>query len=147
MSSCTRENQTRLRRLLWRILTHMPSVCNLEGMANRHTMNVSLPRDMERFVRAQVETGRYRTASEVVRDGLRLLEEAEGARLLEKALSESLSADEEGLIAPELLARARDHIRQLVAEGLRDRDAGRVSDGPAAMQRVGQRLRARSAAP
>jgi antitoxin ParD1/3/4 len=102
---------------------------------------------MERFVRAQVGTGRYRSASEVVRDGLRLLEEAESARLLEKALYEGLSTEEEQLIAPELLARARDHIRQLVAEGLRDRDAGRVNDGPAAMQRVGQRLRNRKTAP
>lgn len=116
-------------------------------MADRQTMNVSLPPDMERFVRAQVDTGRYRSASEVVRDGLRLLEEAERTRLLEKALVGELSPEEEQMIAPKLLSRARDHIRQLVAEGLRDRDAGRVSDGPTAMQRVGQRLRARSAAP
>ena len=40
-------------------------------------MNVSLTPQLERFARALVESGRYRSASEVVRDGLRLLEERE----------------------------------------------------------------------
>jgi antitoxin ParD1/3/4 len=39
---------------------------------NRH-MNVSLTEPMEKFVREKVAVGEYETASEVVREGLRLL--------------------------------------------------------------------------
>ena len=38
-------------------------------------MNVSLTPDLEQFIANKVSTGRYQTASEVVREGLRLLEE------------------------------------------------------------------------
>ena len=38
-------------------------------------MNVSLPQAMEEFVRQKVAAGDYETASEVVRDGLRLLKQ------------------------------------------------------------------------
>lgn len=37
-------------------------------------MNVSLTPKLDNFVSEQVEQGRYRSASEVVREGLRLLE-------------------------------------------------------------------------
>lgn len=40
-------------------------------------MNVSLAPEQEGYVRELVETGRYNSASEVVRTGLRLLEERE----------------------------------------------------------------------
>jgi antitoxin ParD1/3/4 len=43
-------------------------------------MNVSLSSELERFVRESVSSGRYRSASEVVRDALRLLQEAERER-------------------------------------------------------------------
>ena len=48
------------------------------------TMNVSLPAGLAQFVEAAVESGDYGTASEVVRDGLRLLQarrEAHAAKL------------------------------------------------------------------
>lgn len=43
-------------------------------------MNVSLTSELERFVSAKVESGRYNSASEVVREALRLLEEHDQAR-------------------------------------------------------------------
>jgi len=39
------------------------------------TMNVSLPKALAEFVEAEVASGAYSTASEVVRDGLRMLRE------------------------------------------------------------------------
>lgn len=38
-------------------------------------MNVSLTPELEKFVSAKVESGRYTSASEVVREALRLLDE------------------------------------------------------------------------
>lgn len=46
-------------------------------------MNVSLTRELEQFVHDRVDTGRYHSASEVVRDGLRLLESREQLRELQ----------------------------------------------------------------
>jgi antitoxin ParD1/3/4 len=43
-------------------------------------MNVSLTNELEKFVSAKVESGRYNSASEVVREALRLLEEHDQAR-------------------------------------------------------------------
>jgi len=44
-------------------------------------MNVSLTPELEKFVTAKVESGRYNSASEVVREALRLLEEHEQAKV------------------------------------------------------------------
>jgi len=44
------------------------------GMAVDSTLNVSLTPELEKFVEARVATGRYENASDVVREGLRLLE-------------------------------------------------------------------------
>jgi antitoxin ParD1/3/4 len=43
-------------------------------------MNVSLTPELEKFVSVKVESGRYNSASEVVREALRLLEEHDRAR-------------------------------------------------------------------
>jgi antitoxin ParD1/3/4 len=43
-------------------------------------MNVSLTPELEKFVAAKVEAGRYNSASEVVREALRLLEEYDQSR-------------------------------------------------------------------
>lgn len=40
-------------------------------------MNVSLTAELERWVSEKVDGGRYKSASEVVREGLRLLQEKE----------------------------------------------------------------------
>ena len=43
-------------------------------------MNVSLTPELENFVQTRVKTGRYNSASEVVREALRLLEDQDKAR-------------------------------------------------------------------
>jgi antitoxin ParD1/3/4 len=48
-------------------------------------MNVSLTPELEKFVSTKVGTGRYNSASEVVREALRLLEEHDHARATQLA--------------------------------------------------------------
>lgn len=107
-------------------------------------MNVSLSATQQRFVRAQVDSGRYRTASEVLREGLRLLEEAEHRRLLEKWIYEDLTEEELALLPEELKERTRVHFQGLVETALDDVKAGRVTDGPTAMARLRTTLRSRT---
>jgi antitoxin ParD1/3/4 len=44
-------------------------------MPSKHAISVSLTEHLDSFVKSELAAGRYRTASEVVRAGLRLLEE------------------------------------------------------------------------
>ncbi len=48
-------------------------------------MNVSLTPELEKFVSTKVDSGRYNSASEVVREALRLLEEHDQARTAQLA--------------------------------------------------------------
>ena len=48
-------------------------------------MNVSLTPELEEFVAGKVESGRYNSASEVVREALRLLEEHDRSRATQLA--------------------------------------------------------------
>lgn len=113
-------------------------------MPDRQTMNVSLPPGQERFVREQVAAGRYRSASEVVRDGLRLLEEQEQRRLLEKLLVEGLSEEESARLGPELAERARAHFTAMIEEArAAAQDSGWSEPGPA-INRINDRLRRRT---
>ena len=48
-------------------------------------MNVSLTPELEKFICAKVDSGRYNSASEVVREALRLLEEHDSARAAQLA--------------------------------------------------------------
>jgi putative addiction module CopG family antidote len=48
-------------------------------------MNVSLTPELEKFVSAKVGSGRYNSASEAVREALRLLEEHDCARAAHSA--------------------------------------------------------------
>lgn len=47
---------------------------------NRTTVNVSLTPELDAFVQSRVNSGRYQTTSEVVREALRLLEHQERQR-------------------------------------------------------------------
>ena len=58
-------------------------------------MNVSLPKKQEQYVKALVKKGRYNSASEVVRTGLRLREEKE--RVNELKLKELKRLVQEGI--------------------------------------------------
>jgi antitoxin ParD1/3/4 len=83
-------------------------------------MNVSLGPKQEGYVRELVETGRYNSASEVVRTGLRLLEERE-TRLadLRQLIQEGVeSGPSEPVDIEELKAAARKRF-----EGLRGGEA------------------------
>ena len=75
-------------------------------------MNVSLTPELEKFVSAKVETGRYSSASEVVREALRLLEEHDTVRAaqlaeLNEGLGRRLSALDRGETVDPQVARAR----------------------------------------
>jgi antitoxin ParD1/3/4 len=66
-------------------------------MARRETMNISLTTELGRFVNQRVKSGRYTSASEVVREGLRLLQHREAARKqLGKALRKGLNQARRG---------------------------------------------------
>jgi antitoxin ParD1/3/4 len=58
------------------------------------TRNVNLTQELDRFILARVESGRFENASEVVRAGLRTLERDE--RLYEAKLEALRSAIDEG---------------------------------------------------
>ena len=75
-------------------------------------MNVSLTPELEKFVNRKVQTGRYNSASEVVREALRLLEEHEQvrtARLIEfnRELGRRLASLDRGEQVDPAEARAR----------------------------------------
>jgi antitoxin ParD1/3/4 len=61
-------------------------------------MNVSLTPELDQFVAGKVESGRYNSASEVVREALRLLEEHDRARSAQiAAFNQELAARLESL--------------------------------------------------
>ena len=75
-------------------------------------MNVSLTPELEQFVSAKVQSGRYTSASEVVREALRLLEEHDEARAAQLAefngeLGRRLAALDRGESVKPAEARAR----------------------------------------
>jgi antitoxin ParD1/3/4 len=82
------------------------------GIQEIFTMNVSLTQELDKFVAGKVESGRYTSASEVVREALRLLEEHDTARAMQiavfnKELSARIASLDRGEhVAPEA-ARAR----------------------------------------
>ena len=75
-------------------------------------MNVSLTPELEEFVSAKVESGRYNSASEVVREALRLLEQLDQARVAQLAefnteLGRRLASIDRGEVVQPTAARAR----------------------------------------
>ncbi len=75
-------------------------------------MNVSLTPELEKFVSSKVESGRYNSASEVVREALRLLAEHDSARALQLAvfneeLGRRLASLDRGEVVDPAATRAR----------------------------------------
>jgi antitoxin ParD1/3/4 len=80
-------------------------------------MNVSLTPELEKFVDRKVESGLYNNASEVVREGLRLLKEHDEIRL---------------------------KWREQIDRGWLQAQRGELSDGREVFDRLDKRLKARS---
>ncbi|MGE3709306.1 MAG: type II toxin-antitoxin system ParD family antitoxin [Hyphomicrobiaceae bacterium] len=66
-------------------------------MATRTTLNVSLPVELGRYIESMVNSGRYASASEVVRTALRQMQEQ--AKMTERVVEarEESVRDEEGV--------------------------------------------------
>ena len=82
-------------------------------------MNVSLTEELAQFVQSQVESGMYYSASEVIRDGLRLLKERDMLRQikieeLRKEIKKGIDSLENGESVPfdveEIKAEGRKRI-------------------------------------
>ena len=79
-------------------------------------MNVSLTPQLEHFTRTLVETGRYNSASEVVRNALRLLEEREAETLhLRRQLQEGFDANATPYDADDIRSMLVDYAERLDA--------------------------------
>lgn len=85
-------------------------------------MNISLSLQMARFIRGKVKSGEYTNASEVVRDAVRRMQEAEATR------QERWFAEFE----TRLTKSQRNSIRKGVGEGIKDVEQGRYDDYDAA---------------
>jgi antitoxin ParD1/3/4 len=84
-------------------------------------MNVSVTDRLAGFVRKKVRTGQYNSASEVVREALRRMEEEDARALrLAKPAAEDILAD--------LDAEQLDGIRRRVRAGIDDIAAGRFAE-------------------
>ncbi|MBI1370427.1 MAG: type II toxin-antitoxin system ParD family antitoxin [Planctomycetes bacterium] len=55
-------------------------------------MHVSLTPEMERLVAEKIATGRYRSADEVIQEGLRLLDRHEQSSNLKSAINEGVAS-------------------------------------------------------
>lgn len=76
------------------------------------TRNVNLTEELDRFILAKIETGRYENASEVVRDALRRLEHEEREyeatfAALRAAIDEG---DPSGIAEGDVFARVREKL-------------------------------------
>jgi len=88
-------------------------------MASAH--NISLGDHFETYIKQKVESGRYKSASDVVRDGLRLLEERDAmediriARLrdeVEKGINQAKTGQLSHLDFNEIKAEGRKRLAQ-----------------------------------
>ena len=78
------------------------------------TRNINLTRQMDSYVDAKIQSGEYANASEVLRAGLRALEQAEREDLARlEALRSAVSAGEaSGVAEGDILNEVRERIRR-----------------------------------
>ena len=90
----------------------LPNIGNfVENYSDMKTTSVALGTYFENFIRMKVEQGRYNNASEVIRAGLRLLEENEShLQKLKMAIDEGVESG----IASEF--NAEEHLKALKAK-------------------------------
>jgi antitoxin ParD1/3/4 len=95
------------------------------------TRNINLTDHFDRFVEAEVESGRYGSASEVVREGLRLIEarkREERAKLqwLRAAVKEGMEQIDRGEgVEFQSMRELDQHLDQLAEEALDTRRRGK----------------------
>lgn len=79
-------------------------------------MTIALPSELEGLVNAKIQSGQYHSAGEVIREGLRLLEEKDALRQikleqLRKGIAVAVEAADRGEIAPldieDIIARGK----------------------------------------
>lgn len=80
-------------------------------------MNVSLTPELEKIINIKVESGLYNSASEVVRAGIRLLQQQDEIRELKL-----------------------ESLRNEIQKGIDDLEAGRYLNGPEVMKEIKERL-------
>jgi antitoxin ParD1/3/4 len=86
-------------------------------MRNTHPISVTLPHDMAAMVKAKVASGEYATESEVIRDGLRVLQARDAAiegwlrDEVAKSCDEYAADPSIGIPAGEVMARLRASYR------------------------------------
>ena len=83
-------------------------------------MNVSLTPELERFVQEKVASGRYNSASEVVRESLRLLEEWDRIKVnryeaLKRDIAVGLKQIEEGKVKPFDPEKIKERVRREIS--------------------------------
>lgn len=76
-------------------------------------MNIHLTQELEQLVHSKVQSGRYNSASEVVREALRLMEERD---------------------------LRREEIRKKIAQGIDSQRLGKLVDGEAVFDRLEEEL-------
>ena len=82
-------------------------------------MNVHLTPELEQLVQSKVKTGRYNSATEVLREALRLLEHRD-----------------------EIFTRRKDEIREQIEEGWQSAERGDLVDGDDVFDRIDAELEA-----
>src|SRR5579859_2635980 len=82
-------------------------------MQKGKSMNVNLTPELEQMVHSKVKTGRYNSASEVVREALRLMDERDQIKAIQK-----------------------EELRKKIAAGLKSLDEGRGVDGESVFARL-----------
>lgn len=87
------------------------------------TKNISLPAELDNYIEAKVASGEYAHASEVVREGVRLLmrQESEKLEWLRNAIAEGIASAETGE-----LYEANDELLEIIKRDGRARMAARA---------------------